>query len=241
MPEVRTVRVDRRLLSLLTKEPQLLKYLENLGLDVQVNLPDSIDVNADAIADAQITADAAQSNAATALQAVRELADTVALLGNPSPVDVQSALMALQSLEGTLLDLRTAMASNAQLQAAQRRLDELEGTIESLMRPIIPALEGFTAPTLTNSWVNFGAPYNPAGYWKDPFGFVHLRGTIKSGTMSAAAFTLPVGYQPPNRERFSNVSNALFGAFEVRPDGTVVPFAGSNVDFCIDGATFRAA
>ena len=241
MPEVRTVRVDRRLLSLLTKEPQLIKYLENIGLDVQITLPDSIDVNTDDIAELQVNTDSAQSMASAALQGVRELADTVSLLGSASQPQMQAVSVAVQDLEAAIIELMGASATRGQLQAALRRIEEVEGMVLEQGRPAIPALEPFTAPTLTNSWVNFGAPYNPAGYFKDPFGIVHLRGTIKSGTMSAAAFTLPVGYRPPNRERFSNVSNALFGAFEAREDGTVVPIVGSNGDFCIDGATFRAA
>lgn len=52
----------------------------------------------------------------------------------------------------------------------------------------------FTAVTpFTNGWV---AGSSAPGYFKDEFGIVHLRGAIKSGTTSVAAFTLPTGYRP---------------------------------------------
>lgn len=103
------------------------------------------------------------------------------------------------------------------------------------------ALEAWTAPTLTNSWISNGSGYNSVGFYKDSFGVVHLRGLIESGSMQASAFTLPVGYRPPAREFFGTVSNALFGSVFVDPDGTVVPWSGSNTWFSLDGLTFRAA
>ncbi|KKK52619.1 hypothetical protein LCGC14_3103070, partial [marine sediment metagenome] len=51
------------------------------------------------------------------------------------------------------------------------------------------------APTLLNSWVNYAATYDTTGYMKDGFGFVHLKGLVKSG-VAGTIFTLPVGYRP---------------------------------------------
>ncbi len=56
--------------------------------------------------------------------------------------------------------------------------------------------EAWQTPTLTNGWVNYGSFYTPSGYFKDKNGIVHLRGQVKSGTMSQAIFTLPTGYRP---------------------------------------------
>jgi len=53
------------------------------------------------------------------------------------------------------------------------------------------------APTLLNSWANYlPGTYEVAGYLKDPLGFVHLRGSIKSGASGSTAFVLPAGYRP---------------------------------------------
>ena len=52
-----------------------------------------------------------------------------------------------------------------------------------------------------NSWVNFGSTtsdYANAAYYKDQYGFVHLQGMVKSGTIGSSSpiFTLPSGYRP---------------------------------------------
>ena len=51
----------------------------------------------------------------------------------------------------------------------------------------------FTNATLTNGWV---AGSSAPGYFKDEFDIIHLRGAIKSGTTSVAAFVLPSGNRP---------------------------------------------
>ena len=58
-------------------------------------------------------------------------------------------------------------------------------------------VEDWIAPTLLNSWANYGVDHPPAGYMKTPDGTVHLRGLIKNGSSTTATmFTLPVGYRP---------------------------------------------
>jgi hypothetical protein len=51
-----------------------------------------------------------------------------------------------------------------------------------------------------NSWVNQGSTFQVAGYLKDPFGFVHLRGVVKNGTANTPAFQLPAGFRPGAEE-----------------------------------------
>ncbi len=50
--------------------------------------------------------------------------------------------------------------------------------------------------TLENSWANVGSPYYNAGYYKDPFGIVRLRGRVYSGSSGTVALTLPTGFRP---------------------------------------------
>lgn len=55
------------------------------------------------------------------------------------------------------------------------------------------AAPSFTSATLINAWAASGtAP----GYYKDPLGFVHLRGGLASGASASVAFVLPSGYRP---------------------------------------------
>jgi len=100
--------------------------------------------------------------------------------------------------------------------------------------------EAWHTPTFQNGWVNFGGPYNSAGYFKDSLGIVHLRGLVKSG--SDTIFTLPTGYRPPKRELQAVQTNPnTIGRIDILADGQVLMYAGSNSWISLDGITFRAA
>ena len=62
--------------------------------------------------------------------------------------------------------------------------------------------QGWQSVSFQSGWVNYGGSYNPAGYFKDSLGIVHLRGLVKSGKIgnNQTIFTLPAGYRPANRE-----------------------------------------
>lgn len=106
-----------------------------------------------------------------------------------------------------------------------------------------PTATAWTAPTLLNSWVNFGSRFNDAGYIKDANGFVHLRGLIKSGTttVETAFFNLPSGFRPSSEYIFTTSSNNLYGQARVKTDGDVTFHVGSNAWFSLDGISFKAA
>jgi hypothetical protein len=107
---------------------------------------------------------------------------------------------------------------------------------------VLSSLENWTAPTFTNSWVNYGNGYSNAGYYKDPFGIVRLRGMISGGTMAFAAFTLPSGYRPETKLLCSTISNAAAGRVDIGTDGTVTVFTPStNAWVSLEGITFRVA
>lgn len=141
-----------------------------------------------------------------------------------------------------LADLTDALdkASLSKTKRLERQIAELQSQIE-ILQPVKPRIEQFIAVTFQNAWADFGAPFNPTGYFKDPFGIIHLRGTIASGTINTAAFTLPAGYRPANTERIGVNSNDAMGRLHINSTGTVVPVIGNNASFCLDGITFRAA
>lgn len=111
----------------------------------------------------------------------------------------------------------------------------------------IPTQESWQTPTLLNSWQNWGTLFNDAGYWKDSYGVVHLRGVVRNGTMAANLFVLPVGYRPANRELFVAYSatqssfTPTLGRVDVLANGEVYMSSGGNGFFSLDGLTFRAA
>lgn len=100
----------------------------------------------------------------------------------------------------------------------------------------------WTDATLANSWVNFNTTTdNAAGYMKDPFGRVFLRGLIMNGTVSttAQAFTLPSEFLPPKRVTFA-VATGTFTHGEVRvtTDGKVCVASGNNAYVSLEGINF---
>ena len=103
------------------------------------------------------------------------------------------------------------------------------------------AQEGWIAPTLLNGWVNYSGTFNPAGYFKDSMGIVHLRGLVKNGT-AGDIFRLPAGYRPPRRElQAVQTYGDTIGRLDIFSDGRVYMNKGNKTWFSLDGVTFRAA
>ncbi|MED4922891.1 phage tail protein [Anoxybacillus geothermalis] len=109
--------------------------------------------------------------------------------------------------------------------------------------------EAWIAPTLLNGWGHVGFGTSTAGYMKDNFNFVHLKGSLWAGITSdnTILFTLPVGYRPledltfPVFNASSSYANITIGTVRVKANGDViiikVPYNGL---LFLDGITFRA-
>ncbi len=125
--------------------------------------------------------------------------------------------------------------SIAAIGAAEFEVDALS------VRPSIPHVqESWVSAVFANSWVDFGSGYQAAQYMLDSLGFVHTRGLIKSGTIGLKAFTLPTGYRPAAGVYTIAISNNAAGTLEINTSGDVIPLAGSNVHFSLEGVTFQA-
>ena len=99
-------------------------------------------------------------------------------------------------------------------------------------------------PTLLNSWVNYGAGYESASYWKDKCNVVHLGGLVKSGTIvdGTVIFTLPEGYRPRASEKFITVSLNATCVVDIYASGNVTIRAGANAGWLsLSGICFRAS
>lgn len=111
---------------------------------------------------------------------------------------------------------------------------------------VVLAEPGWTAATLANTWANYGAPFQNAGYRKLTNGKVELRGLVKNGAIQAAIFTLPVGMRPSTQMVFigiAGVSGGLgFARIDVFSTGIVWVQAygsgGTNAYVSLDGITF---
>jgi hypothetical protein len=111
----------------------------------------------------------------------------------------------------------------------------------SMKRYSTGALSGpkWNAPTLLNSWVNFGAPYQTSGY-RMRGAEVLLRGMIKSGTVPAVAFSLPTGFRPGSDESFIVRAGNTFGVVTVTSAGDVTVEIGSNANVSLETVRFTA-
>ncbi len=100
-------------------------------------------------------------------------------------------------------------------------------------------VEAWQAPTLLNSWADFGSGTQGARFRKDPDGTIHVQGTVAGGSSaSAVVLNLPAGYRPAAELRLPGVSAA--GAAELRitaagdvslPTGGSVTWAGISTVF----------
>jgi hypothetical protein len=105
----------------------------------------------------------------------------------------------------------------------------------------------FGCPFDLTSWHNNNPTVNETtGYWRDPFGVVHLRGfAIRCGTAETTIFTLPPGYRPEKREHFiAFMENSApeTGLVTVEAKGAIVASeVTSNNSIALDGITFKCA
>ena len=91
-----------------------------------------------------------------------------------------------------------------------------------------------------------GNMWHPLAYYKDQYGFVHLRGLAGSGASGTAdIFRMPAGYLPGDSEIFATMAAAYPGLatrVDVRNDGDVQPIAGSSTQWTsIFGINYYAA
>ena len=119
-------------------------------------------------------------------------------------------------------------------------LSDFKKQLEEVRKAFTVYVQGWTAPSFSNSWVNFDGTANQCGYMRDPHGFVHLRGKVKTGTINTAIFTLPANYRPQYVETFVGISNDAVCKIEVETDGDVIPVTGNNTYVSLDGITFKA-
>lgn len=234
------VRLNRQQLAQFLPNAEVIKAFEQLFSNVQDSIPTSLD-------DVQASADSAIIKAAQALEELATIANvlSLALYGvytEPVSSDYYNVINEVQKddlyIPPIVLDKSSIGLGNVDNTSdTNKPVSTAQATAIALKAD--SAQPAWVAATFANSWVNFGAPYNNAEYFKDSFGIVHLRGLIKSGTMQQAAFTLPVGFRPANTNFISTIANNAFASVLIASDGTVKPWDGSNVWFSLDNISFK--
>lgn len=96
----------------------------------------------------------------------------------------------------------------------------------------------------TNGWVDYASTYYGAHYWLDPSGYVHIGGTVKSGTVSTsytagAIFTIPAGLRPTINRFFPAIcSGGVAAGVLVTTAGYVVAMFGNNTQLGMEGIIY---
>ena len=122
---------------------------------------------------------------------------------------------------------------------------------DDLKPPEVVSLAGLIAGPYNcgseiNQWTNLSLNVNnEVGYYRDPFGRVHLQGiAVKCGEPPSGEviFTLPAGYRPDKLNHFGTVASDAFGVVGVDPLGQVQRLAGNPAGWIsLDGLSFRCA
>jgi len=114
-------------------------------------------------------------------------------------------------------------------------MDAVAACLAELQPAALPT--AWTAPTLLNSWVVWGAGSFQIPQYRKIGDMVQMRGSVKGGTIPSVILTLPVGHRPPNNILVPIVAASTAAYVVVGSDGTVnFPSVGgwtnSNVSLC---------
>ncbi len=122
-----------------------------------------------------------------------------------------------------------------------------------------PAFQGTTVISgFPATWVNetFGGVHETAGFYRDPYGRVHLKGTVCLSVDGSGGgcfqqggqtpgdltiFTLPSGYRPAHKVVFSAMSSDGPIRVDVRASGEVVTDRNTKTWMALDAISFRCA
>lgn len=172
--------------------------------------------------------------------------ETDALAAAPAETAITTgALISGASAKTTPVDADTVGISDSAASGVLKKMTwaNIKATLKTYFDGLYPSSTqpAWTAPTLLNSWVNFGSPYDTAAYMIDTLGFVHLKGMVKSGTVGAPIFALPAGYRPAANCIFAIDSNSAYGNIWIESGGNVTINTGSNTWAALGGITFKAA
>ena len=104
----------------------------------------------------------------------------------------------------------------------------------------VPLTVGGTGAAFQNSWVNQGAGYAVASYYKDAAGFVHLQGLIQTGLVGTVIFTLPAGFRPTSANTYYATGYSVFSSIAIDSVGNVICSVKGTTSVALDGISFLA-
>jgi hypothetical protein len=110
----------------------------------------------------------------------------------------------------------------------------------------IPPLPAATPITnFFSGWSDYGESGNPAGFFKDALGIVHLTGSVKGTPASGYMFTLPAGYRTLGFFASGSSDGSTTGSactIVLFTSGTAYADSGCNSkQIGLDGITYKPA
>lgn len=154
--------------------------------------------------------------------------------------DFTAAMLVSHNQNGTLKDGAVGNTTIADSSVSTSKIGDAAVTAAKIDLTTLPGIQqAWQSPSLLNSWVHFGSPFNTPAYYKDSLGMVHFKGVIKSGT-NANIFVLPVGYRPLAELYMMTNSNTATAVVRVKPTGEVYQDTGSTTALSLDNLHFRA-
>lgn len=121
-----------------------------------------------------------------------------------------------------------------------RELEKLHIETARILNLTVGDIDWTAVSSFTNSWANTGGSEPGASYIKVNHDIVLLKGAIDSGTIGAAAFTLPTGYRPAETQHFAVDRNGAYGRLTVNSSGEVIPQTTAAAGYHLNGVIFRA-
>ena len=132
-------------------------------------------------------------------------------------------------------------AETSRVSAEEQRKIDHENRSAELDAKANKKQEDWITPTLLNGWEQQSA-YAEVGYYKDDFGVVHLRGTVRRGEARANVFILPPGYRPIKFVFYSvpvTTGGTTIGSIYVDSNGAVYSYH-TGEGLSLNHISFRA-
>ena len=174
---------------------------------------------------------------------------------------IDESLVGANIQEDTLAEVPSASSAQTASSASNAdNADTLDGRDSGDF--VVPGSEAWKPLALQSNptschYDNYGGGFNPAGYFRDRAGVVHLRGMVRAvdGAFVPCGFsgsdalvgTLPLGYRPANFELFTISSNNKPARIDMRNGSLelslpVYPnWADAHAWFSLDGISWRCA
>lgn len=229
VPAPRSFRADRRLIAQLTSDPQLIRYLEALGIDNTDTIPEFLELLFGLIMDAAELAASSQGTANNASRLAQQALDeSSAATGQSLPAAVLSLI---QEVAGELVQQGPQL-----LRDVERRVDDLEGQLLDI-RPPVPAAQtppyAPTVATITTAYaVPAAPPYQPST--------VRADATTAGFTVTLPAAPLPLQLVNVKKvDATANIVTISGGAINI--DGGLTVAIGTqytNLQIQYNGATW---